>query len=112
MTKGCYWPFAALRNIWPKTLIAYFKTVFSDWRSRWNQPTTREDRYVAALCGAIAGSIIGFIARIFVGDIPGPWEQFAVWAASGLVIFSMFGFVFPKPIMLASWPFVKILNGL
>lgn len=92
-------------------MLTYLKTAFSDWRTWWNAPTTREDRYIAAVCGAIAGCIIGFIVRIVVGDTPAPWEEFAAWAIGGLVIVAALGFAIPKPIMLVSAPFVKLLEG-
>lgn len=92
-------------------MLRYLKTALSDLRTWWNAPTTREDRRIAAVCGAIAGCVIGFIVRIVVGPIPAPWHEFAVWSAGGLIVGSVLGFAVPKPIMILSLPFLKILEG-
>jgi len=47
-----------------------------------------------------------------VGVTPAPWEEFAIWAAGGLVVLAVFGAAIPKPIMLLSAPFVKMIEGI
>ncbi len=63
------------------------------------------------LCGAIGGCIIGFIVRLLIGPLPAPWQEFAACSGGGLVALAILGFVFPKPVMLVSAPFIKMLEG-
>jgi hypothetical protein len=92
-------------------LLGYLITSFSDWRSWWKAPTTREDRYIALVCGAVAGIFIGFIAKVLIGPSPAPWQEFIDWCVFGSAFFATLGFLVPKPIMLISAPFVKILEA-
>lgn len=92
-------------------MYTYLKKAFSDWRAWWKAPTTREDRRIAAICGAIAGFCIGFLVRIFAGTLPAPWVEFAIWGAGGAVVIAVIGYLVPKPILILSAPFVMMMDG-
>tara|TARA_R110002049_G_scaffold272614_1_gene450205 strand:- start:1086 stop:1367 length:282 start_codon:yes stop_codon:yes gene_type:complete len=92
-------------------MYTYLKTAFSDWRTWWKAPTTKEDRRIAAICGAISGFCIGFLVRLFVGALPAPWVEFVIWGAGGAVVFASLGYAMPKPILLMSAPFVMMIDG-
>lgn len=88
------------------------KTAIADWRTWWASPTTREDRQIGAACGAIGGGIIGIVARILVGPLPAPWQEFAFWFGAGFSLLALLGLLFPKPVMLVATPFIKLLEGI
>lgn len=93
-------------------IYKYLKSSLSDWRQWWKAPTTRSDRIVGIVIGAIGGCVIGIILRVVVGPLPAPLATFALWAVLGLFVGMTFGGIFPKPIGLLCAPFVKLLEGI
>ncbi|GAB5407443.1 MAG: hypothetical protein Aurels2KO_56740 [Aureliella sp.] len=93
-------------------MLTYLRSSLGDWKSWWRAATTTQDRVLGGVFGAIAGLILGFATRLLLGPIPAPWEEFVIWALGGGLILSSLGVMVPKPVLLMSAPFVRVLEAI
>jgi hypothetical protein len=78
---------------------------FGTW---WHAPTTRRDRMIGAVSGALGGFWIGCLCRLIIGPLPISLTVVLSWGLGAAFVTAILGVAFPKVVTCVCVPFATL----